>query len=33
LEPQKIERKISKTSPNRGSVSVAVFLGFIESII
>jgi hypothetical protein len=33
LEPQKIDRKISKTSPNWGSVPVTAFLGFIGSII
>jgi hypothetical protein len=33
LEPQKIDRKISKTTPNWGRVSVAASLGFIGSVI
>jgi hypothetical protein len=33
LEPQKIDRKISKTTPNWGSVSAPGFLGFIGSIL
>jgi len=33
LDLQKIDRNISKTKPNWGSVSVTAFLGFIGSII
>jgi hypothetical protein len=33
LEPQKIDRNMSKTSPNLGRVSVTAFLGFIGSIM